>query len=383
MAIYALTFSVFLAASSAPTPLYSVYQHAWGFSPTLLTIVFAAYAWSLLLTLLVAGRLPDYIGRRPVAALALSLEMLAMLLFWTASGPGWLIAARMIQGMATGLVTAAVSAALLDLHRERGSLINSIAPMLGMGSGALGSSALRVWLPDEVLWLIYAIFMTLFVCALLALWCVPETGPRQPGAWRSLRPRIAVPPQARAALLEVTPANIVVWMLGGFYLSLMPSLVMMTTHTSSPWLGGLLVAALTFSGGIAILCLFRASAWVTLISGEVMMTLGLVLILVAANAGIASLLLIGSLVAGAGFGMSFLGGLRTVMPLAEPHQRAGLMGAFFAECYLAHSMPTIGMGYLAQHTSILTATNVYGGVILVLMALAIGMAIHRRPGRAS
>ena len=42
----------FLAASSAPTPLYQLYQHAWQFSPATLTLVFAVYALSLLAALL-------------------------------------------------------------------------------------------------------------------------------------------------------------------------------------------------------------------------------------------------------------------------------------------------------------------------------------------
>jgi len=56
---------------------------------------------------------------------------------------GWLLAARLLQGLATGIATSTVSAAMLDLNRERGSLINGIAPMIGMAIGALGTSALE------------------------------------------------------------------------------------------------------------------------------------------------------------------------------------------------------------------------------------------------
>ena len=56
----------FLAGSSAPTPLYSVYQAAWGFSPITITAVFGVYALAVLAALLVFGSLSDHIGRRPV-----------------------------------------------------------------------------------------------------------------------------------------------------------------------------------------------------------------------------------------------------------------------------------------------------------------------------
>ena len=176
-------------------PLYRVYQQEWGFSATLLTVVFGAYALALLTALLTAGRLSDHIGRRPVIALALLLQSVAMCGFLLASGPGWLVGARLLQGAATGLATASVGAALLDLHRERGALINGISPMIGMAAGALGSTALLVHAPDP-LHTVYALLLALFLLALALLWRVPETATRRDGAWASLRPRITVPPQA-------------------------------------------------------------------------------------------------------------------------------------------------------------------------------------------
>jgi len=56
---------LFMAAAGAPTPLYVVYQQAWGFTPTTLTVVFAVYVIGLLGSLLVVGGLSDHVGRRP------------------------------------------------------------------------------------------------------------------------------------------------------------------------------------------------------------------------------------------------------------------------------------------------------------------------------
>jgi len=56
----------FLAASSAPTSLYAVYQARWGFTPIIITIVFGIYALALLAALLIVGSISDYVGRRPV-----------------------------------------------------------------------------------------------------------------------------------------------------------------------------------------------------------------------------------------------------------------------------------------------------------------------------
>src|SRR5690242_16329173 len=88
-----------LAGSSAPTPLYAVYQAAWGFSPITVTIVFGVYALAVLAALLTVGSLSDHVGRRPVLLVALVLQAITMLLFATASGVPELVIARVIQGL--------------------------------------------------------------------------------------------------------------------------------------------------------------------------------------------------------------------------------------------------------------------------------------------
>ena len=96
---------VLMAAAGAPSPLYHVYQVSWRFSATTLTAVFAVYAVALLAAFLVAGRLSDHLGRRPVIVAALAAEIAAMAMFIAADSAGWLYAARVVQGVATGAAT--------------------------------------------------------------------------------------------------------------------------------------------------------------------------------------------------------------------------------------------------------------------------------------
>jgi len=162
----------FLAASSAPTPLYASYQQAWGFSTFWLTLVFAVYALALLAALLVGGRLSDHLGRRPVILGALVLEILAMLLFHQAEGLADLVLARTLQGLATGIATSALGAALLDVDAERGPWLNSLTPLLGMAVGALGCGLLVEFAPAP-LQLVYRLFLLLFVLQGLLLLRLP------------------------------------------------------------------------------------------------------------------------------------------------------------------------------------------------------------------
>lgn len=143
----AITLLSFLAASTAPTPLYHLYQEHLHFSAATLTLIFGVYALSLLAALLTVGSLSDFLGRKPVIFTALLLNMLAMLLFINADSVAWLISARVLQGFATGMATAVLSAALLDTDRQQGPLVNSVAPLLGMAAGAMGCGLLAEFAP--------------------------------------------------------------------------------------------------------------------------------------------------------------------------------------------------------------------------------------------
>jgi len=70
-----------LFASATPSPLYATYRELWGFSPTVLTLVFAVYAFGVLGALLLAGGLAAlFAALRPVTAVFVFCTW-AMLLF--------------------------------------------------------------------------------------------------------------------------------------------------------------------------------------------------------------------------------------------------------------------------------------------------------------
>ncbi|WP_426099377.1 MFS transporter [Pseudomonas sp. PSPC3-3] len=362
----AITLLTFLAASSAPTPLYHLYQEGLHFSSGMLTLIFGVYALSLLAALLTVGSLSDHLGRKPVIFAALVLNMLAMLLFINESGVAWLIAARTLQGFATGMATAVLGAALLDTDRQQGPLVNSVAPLLGMACGAMGSSLLVEFapLPTE---LIYSTLLALMLGQAVYVWRLPETVSRIPGALASLRPTLHVPPQARRALWLSLPVDVAVWAMGGFYLSLAPSLVRAATGSTSNLIGGGLVAVLTLSGALMIFSLRNRPANKVLRLGASLLAVGVALILVAVHSASLPLFFIATLIAGSGFGAGFLGALRSVVPLALPHERAGLMSAFYVLSYLAFCLPSLLAGNLIRSFGLIATTDGYGAVLIVLI----------------
>ena len=375
--LHAVTLILFLAAASVPTPLYRLYQREWGFSPLMLTVIFAVYALALLAALLIFGSLSDRAGRRPVILAALTLEGVALVLFLTARGIEWLVFARLIQGFATGLATTSLGAAMLDIDRQGGALTNALATIAGTAFGAVGSGLLAQYAPAP-LRLGYVLLFALVVVQAIRTAHAPETiTTRSLQRW-SFKPRVAVPARARVAFLAMTPINVALWALSGFYLALMPSLLVTITDPAAAWLGGLAVAALMAGAATAILVLRRYSASSALILGAGALVAGLLGVLAGANVASPSLLLASSALAGIGFGAAYLGALGSIAPLAEPHERGALMAAFYIEGYLSHALPAVGAGYLAQEIGLLAAANVFGAALILLACAATFLALAQR-----
>jgi MFS family permease len=368
--IAAMTFS---ASGAAPTALYHQYQDSFGLTPFAITVIFAAYVLSLLAALLTVGSLSDFIGRRPAILAALILNVVSMAMFMTANSEAALIAARALQGFATGLATAALGAAILDNDRSRGPILNSITAFCGLTAGSLGGAILVTYAPDPRQ-LVYVVLLVLSAAEAFVLWFMPETADMRAGAIASLRPHVNVPAQAKQAMLRVTPVTIASWALGGFYFSLMPALVRVATGVTLPVVGGLVVSALTLSGAISVLGLRAVPSRRMLSSGTVVLAAGVAVTLAGVREQLVWLMLLGTVVSGIGFGAAFSGSMRTVLPLAKTDERAELLAAFYLEGYLSFSLPAVLTGLAVPMVGLTAAAYGYGAAVIV-MALASMVAV--------
>lgn len=186
---------------------------------------------------------------------------------------------------------------------------------------------------------------------------------------------MAIPPQTKSALLSISPINIALWMVSGFFLSLMPSLLAKIFHTSSAWLNGIMFMALALSGAVGILTFRKSTNFRILLTGTLSIAIGAIVLFIAINLTNAVVLFLGSIITGVGFGTAFMGAIRSVMPLALPEERAGLMAAFFVESYLAFSIPAILAGYFVGKIGLMSTANSYISFIILLSLVALLMII--------
>jgi predicted MFS family arabinose efflux permease len=370
-----------LAASSAPTPLYSVFQAEWGFSPITITVVFGVYALAVLAALLTVGKLSDHIGRRPVLIAALITQIVALTVFATAGDVTALMLARIVQGLSTGAAVGALGAGLLDIDRVKGTVANGVAPVAGTATGALLSGALVQYLPAPTR-LVFLALLVAFVIETVAVVLMPETSTPKAGALASLRPQLGLPAAARAPMLAAIPALIAVWSLAGFYGSLGPILVHLLSGSSSFVLGGLSLFVLAAPAAVTVHVVRNVAARRVMVFGAIALIVGVGVTLLAIEAGSTVGFFAGTAIAGVGFGGGFQGGLRTVLPLAAPHERAGVLSTIYIVSYLAMGLPAVAAGFLVEHGGVLATAREYAAVVMVLAALALlGLVSGRRTNK--
>jgi hypothetical protein len=367
-----------LAASAAPTPLYAFYQREWGFTPITTTIVFGVYAVAVLVSLLFAGRLSDYAGRRPVLLVALAVQVLALLVYASASGVGELMAARVIQGLSTGAALGAIGAGMLDINRDRGALANALSPGIGTGTGALLSGLFVQFLPAPA-HLIYLVLAGVIVVQAVGVALLRETVTTSRVPASALVPEVRLPRSVRGPVLAAAPVLFAVWALAGLYGALGPSLVQTLTGSGNVVLGGASMTTLAVTAAASVYLLRNAPARAVMLTGIGALVGGVAITLIALGTGSAALFFAGTAVSGIGFGSGFQGGIRTVVPLAAPHERAGLLSLLFVVSYLGMGLPAVAAGFLAVHGAGLTgAARDYGVALIVLAALALAALLRNR-----
>ena len=376
----ALILGAVLVAASAPTPLYLVYQQRFGFTPTTLTVVFAVYALALIAALLLTGALSDRVGRRPVLLAALAAIAASMVVFALAGSVSWLMVARVLQGMGTGVATGTLSATLLDLQPRPGTgpVVSSAAPSFGLAAGALLAGALVQHGPAPrqlVFWLLFAVF----VAAAAVVLAVPETVPYDPAWVHALRPHVGVPAAARAIFLTVGPLVAAAWALAGFYLSLGPSLATLLSGSADRLVSSLPAVALFGAGGLATVLTTRWPPRRALLTGSPLLVAGVLATLAGLASGQLWLYMLGSAAAGAGFGPAFAGALRTLAPLVAPTERAALLTAVYVLSYLSFSVPAVLAGVATTRVGVRGTADVYAAAVAVVAAAATaGYALRTR-----
>jgi hypothetical protein len=198
-----------------------------------------------------------------------------------------------------------------------------------------------------------------------------ESAVRRSGALSSLRPHFDLPRPTRRPLLVVGPVLFAAWALAGFFGSLGLSLVRIVSGSDSVVIGGLALFLLAGAGALSVVVLHSAPPATVARVGTAGLVVGVSIMLAATATSPLIGLFLGMVVAGVGFASGFQGAIRSVLPLASPEHRAGVLSVIYLVSYLGLSLPAIVAGALVVNSgSLELTTRGYGIAIIALAALA-------------
>ena len=152
-------------------------------------------------------------------------------------------------------------------------------------------------------------------------------------------PDVRLPRAVRGPVLAAAPVLFAVWALAGLYGALGPAFVRRLTGSASEVLGGLSLTTLTVTAVSSVYLLRNVAARTVMLAGIIALVAGVAITLAALAAGSPALFFAGTAVSGIGFGAGFQGGIRTVVPQAAPHERAGLLSVLFTSPTWAWACP--------------------------------------------
>jgi MFS family permease len=372
------TAAVFLAAmafTTVPTPLYALYQQRDGFPTWVVTVIFAAYAVGVAVSLYLVGHVSDWVGRKPPALFALGLEVIASVLFLLFPAVPVLLIARFLTGLGVGALTAAATAHLGELWRdakgERSpgvpAAVATIANIGGLGVGPLVGGLLAEYAPDPLV-TPYVVALVVLVVAAIAVLAAPETVTRTRRPWRPQR--LTVPADGRSVFSAAGAGVFAAFAIFGLFTALAPSFLAGEFDSPSRLVAGIVPFGVFAVAAVGQIFFTPVPVRAQLVVATVAMVLGLAGLAVAAVVVAEWLFVVGGLVAGLGVGLLFRASLGVATGLVPAEQRGGVLAAMFLIAYIGLTVPVLLVGAALAFLPAVPVLVVFSGLIAVLVAVA-------------
>lgn len=372
---YAL--AVLIVGTNLPTPLYAVYERVFGLTALDVTVLVAGYAVAVTGSLLLCGPLGDVLGYRPVITAGLAAAAAGAGLLASASGFGWLLAGRVVQGLAVGASSGALTAGLVLAEpggrRARASLLAATVTTAAVGVGPVLAGVLAQFAPAPRV-LPYLVEAGLLVPALGAALMLPAGYGASGERWRPRRPGLPAGMGRRFA--RPAAAGFLGWAVAYVVLALVPSYTAAALGRANLLVDGAAAGSLLLFAAAAQVTVRPAGPATAQRAGLWLLVAGLAGLTAAGGLHSGVVLLAAIALAGAGQGLGFSGALHEVNDLATPADRAGTVSLFYVITYLGAGLSTVGVGLLAASLPLTAAVQVFA--VVFAAASAVLAAARRR-----
>ncbi|QBJ97026.1 MFS transporter [Rhodococcus sp. ABRD24] len=337
------------------TPLLVMYRLDHGFSQLVVDTFLFAYVLGIVPALLIGGPLSDRLGRRPLMLPAPFVAVAGSLILATgADSAVWLIAGRILSGVALGIGMAVGGSWLKELSSTEhdptaragaGARRAAMSLTAGFGIGAGIAGVLAQWGPWPSVFP-YAVHIVIALAAGIGMWRVPETRAAVPKAERrKLSTDLKIPSAGHRRFLYVV-APVAPWVFGAAASAYAVIPALMTPHSGgAPIAFSALLCVIGLGAGFAIQAVGRridtpSNARAVAVALAVLVA-GMVLAAVASSALTVPLAMIAAMMLGCGYGMALVSGLQEIQRIAGPDDLAGLTAVFYSLSYLGFAVPAV------------------------------------------
>lgn len=354
-----------LLNSSAPTPLYPLYQQQLALSSVSLTVVYGAYAAGVLISLFGVGNLAGKVkDLRSMIVPALLVVLSGALLFAWADTFAMMLMARLLAGIGTGALTGAANIALVRFGPRDGGKNAALIATLSFTTGlALGPifSGLALQTDFHPTSLPFVLIMAIAVIAAVG---VMLSWPRGAAA---AAPCVAKSVTEKSALLDGLRATggkffvcagalFICWALAASILAIGPGVAETLLGMHQRGVFGYAIAVYLLIAGISQILSRRLYARHSLLFGCLAQVLAAAVFAVAILWHSMGLAAVGLAIAGYAYGAIFVGSATLVNLISPPASHARLLSLFYVIAYIANWVPIL-LGWVIDHVDLHQAVN--------------------------
>ncbi|APS34176.1 MFS transporter [Serratia marcescens] len=354
-----------LLNSSAPTPLYPLYQQQLALSSVSLTVVYGAYAAGVLIALFGVGNLAGKVkDLRSMIVPALLVVLSGALLFARADTFAMMLMARLLAGVGTGALTGAANIALVRFGSRDGgknaALIATLSFTTGLALGPIFSGiALQTGFHPTTLPFVF-IMVIAAVAALGVMFSWPRgvvTAPTHAAPAATEKSSLLDGLRATGGKFYVCAgALFICWALAASILAIGPSVAETLLGLHARGVFGYAIAVYLLIAGISQILSRRLNARHSLLFGCLAQVLAAVVFAVAIQWHSLWLAAAGLVVAGYAYGAIFVGSATLVNLISPPASHARLLSLFYVIAYIANWVPIL-LGIVVDRVDLQQATH--------------------------
>lgn len=380
----ALALVAALLNSSAPTPLYPLYQQQLGLTAVSLTIIYGAYAGGVLIALFSVGNLAGKVADlRSLMIPALLAVFAGALLFSLADSFACLFMARLLAGLGTGALTGAANIALLRFGPKDGGKAAALIATLSFTTGlALGPvfSGVAIQTDFYSQTLPFVLIMMTAAIALTGLrlsWPAHHHDqPRNVSSSSAISADAALKTGLKATGIRFflcAGALFMSWAFAASILSIGPAVAEHLLDIHRQGVYGYVIAVYLVIAGISQILSRRISARTSLAAGCLTQVISIMLFTWAISTHSLTGACAGLLVAGYSYGAIFVGSATLVNMISPASSHAKLISLFYVIAYIANWVPVL-LGAVVDHASLNLAVDLLfsvGAFICLLLSITV------------